>query len=75
MNNCVGIILTLEGRSKKGRERVKQYGDKWKIVEIIDKKGTDERPLLRVKSLPITLHSDDRWIKCGWDQDFEIVAF
>ena len=75
MPKFIGIVLTLEGRSKKGKERIKQYGDKWEIVDVLEKRGEYDRTLLRVKSLPVTPHSDDRWIRCGHDDDFEIVAF
>lgn len=60
--------VRLEGRTKKGRERIKQHGDVW----VVDARwsGTDRSLVRSVKT------EDWRWIwtgAIGEDPDFRIV--
>lgn len=67
------MFVILAGKTKKGKERVKQLGSKWRIVP---NRGSDNVQLLG--NVPgLLLETPDglyvRWIKAENDQDFDVV--
>lgn len=67
MNFKVGRILILRGKTLRGKNRIKEFGNKWEILTI----GPSGKTLL-IK--PIT-QSDAymRWIQITNDEHFEIA--
>jgi hypothetical protein len=63
------LLVKLKGISKKGRERVKQHGEWWKVI---DARGD---ALLLTNSLPLQAVKDGdwRWVKTVGDPHFEIT--
>ena len=59
-------IITLTGISKKGRERIKQHGDQWVVMEV-------RGPHMLVKSVNRFPDGDFRWVAVTGDLNFEIV--
>lgn len=64
MSRCV----KLEGRSKKGRERIKQFGEWW----TVDARMVGTVP--RLNYLLVRTPETWRWIFETGDRDFNIVA-
>lgn len=70
----VGQIITLRGRSLKGKNRIRELGTEWDILSICEedfafkKKGD-----LRIAPVLEDDH-DARWIHPTQDKDFEIVV-
>lgn len=64
-------VITLEGKSKKGKERVKQYGSEW----VIEKEESSKLLVQSVLTNPnMRIERDLRWIMKTDDPNFEIVS-
>ena len=62
-NFRVGQIITLMGKTKHGKNRIKEHGEKWEIRKININK-------LFLHSL---IDDDIRWIERDFDKDFDIL--
>jgi hypothetical protein len=66
----LGKGITLEGKTKKGRERVKRFGSEgWTVVQVEDKVQFDKNrgPWLRIENGdPVAM----RWVHATNDFDF-----
>lgn len=56
------LRVTLVGKSKKGKQRVKMHGDVWNVIENSNSPGS-----LLLKSLD---GNDLRWVSVSNDPDF-----
>jgi hypothetical protein len=70
----VGDIITLKGKSLKGKNRVREQGDQW-IVNKADRPLVNNSTLLLIR--PIVDKDNDhdprlRWVFPANDKDFEI---
>jgi len=67
------MILTLKGITQKGKNRIRECGDKWKVIEEQEKNVFNEYgPWLFIE--PITDKEKFRWIHKNNDKDFEIIS-
>ena len=63
-------IVTLTGKTKKGKQRVQQHGDKWEVVRRSESVGFPTKhpgPFLLLRALG---RSDLRWVSESSDPDF-----
>jgi len=80
MDIRVSDLLTLEGKSLKGKNRVREHGSKWVVVKLSDKVSVSQPIgdgpffLVRPVAWPDDNGSDDgaRWIASQNDPDFSI---
>ena len=63
--------LILKGKSKKGKQRIKQYGITWKVLEMGMPPCLDGEPGYKV--CVTGSENSLRWILIDQDKDFEIV--
>lgn len=71
-------ILILKGKTKKGKDRINQHGELWKVTMIKDADG-----VMRLESLNDTFKFNNEWRKdVRWvsrnivrgDENFELVG-
>ena len=66
-------MVILEARTKKGEQRLKRWGIRWKVKEI-----RDDKLLIYAdgdnSGTPTSLPKSIRWIDTKDDADFEIIA-
>ncbi len=58
-------IVVVKGLSKKGKQRIKEHGTKWRVVAF---NGRMNRACLESTQTQYV-----RWIDSGIDQDFEVI--
>lgn len=80
-----GSTITLRGKTRKGQNRINQFGSEWSILQVKDKVKFDSGPgpwllLLSVNSdkgspegQATKAANSTRWIHQNSDPDFEIV--
>lgn len=70
--SLIGKIITLKGKSGKGKNRVRELGDEWEIVEISDGVLFSDVPGPWYKVSPSSRSDDDkdRWIHSKNDEHF-----
>ena len=61
-------ILTLVGKTRKGKNRIRELGDQWMLACKKDKGG----PWLLI--CPLSNQEKCRWIHLSEDEDFEVQA-
>jgi hypothetical protein len=76
------LISTLKGKSKKGKDRIRQHGDVWEVCEELDKvlfPTNSSGPFLKLRSVMCECNTCKKWGQ-DWriiseknDSDFEIV--
>ena len=74
MNIELGMTLTLSGKTKKGKERVKQWGaEDWVVTRIEDSVlfSTEKGPWLFIDNGE---DKASRWIHAKHDKDFSIIS-
>jgi hypothetical protein len=71
-------IIRLKGKTKKGKDRINQHGELWKVTMIKDDKG-----VMRLESMNNTFkfngewRKDERWVSVNivrGDENFELVG-
>ncbi len=76
------LISKLKGKSKKGKDRIRQHGDVWEVCEELDKvlfPTNSSGPFLKLRSVMCECNTckkfgqDWRIISEKNDSDFEIV--
>ena len=76
------LISKLKGKSKKGKDRIRQHGDMWEVCEELDKvlfPTNSSGPFLKLRSVMCECNTckkfgqDWRIISENNDSDFEIV--
>jgi hypothetical protein len=76
------LISKLKGKSKKGKDRIRQHGDMWEVCEELDKvlfPTNSSGPFLKLRSVMCECNTckkfgqDWRIISEKNDSDFEIV--
>lgn len=67
------VIVTLEGKSRKAKNRIRDDGDKWMVLEIRETVGfsTEKGPWMLLAPLNGSLNNY-RWIHETNDADFAI---
>jgi hypothetical protein len=69
MENKMAVILTLAGKSQKGKNRIREHGSKWKVLPA------KVRPLPRNKYFIMSTQTGERrWIDKQHDKDFTIIS-
>lgn len=63
------LVLTLAGKTLKGKNRIREHGERWTLIRQEERNG--ER-LLFVQAVKQTKYPEFRWIKAENDPDFEI---
>lgn len=68
------MILRLKGKTQKGKNRVRELGNEWELVERRDSVlfSQEKGPWLLV--VPVSNPEKPRWIHENNDVDFEIEA-
>jgi hypothetical protein len=76
------LISTLKGKSKKGKDRIRQHGDVWEVCEELDKvlfPTNSSGPFLKLRSVMCECNTCKKWGQ-DWriiseknDSDFEVV--
>ena len=76
------LISKLKGKSKKGKDRIRQHGDMWEVCEELDKvlfPTNSSGPFLKLRSVMCECNTckkfgqDWRIISEKNDSDFEVV--
>ena len=76
------LISKLKGKSKKGKDRIRQHGDMWEVCEELDKvlfPTNSSGPFLKLRSVMCECNTckkfgqDWRIISENNDSDFEVV--
>lgn len=72
----IGDILTLRGKTLKGKNRIREHGDRWRVIKIAD--GTNSwipKGNIFLESLSVDPfgNPDCRWINPVGDQHFEVA--
>lgn len=69
----VGKEITLKPISKHGKDRINQYGNKWKVTAVSQTImfSSESGPWLRLESLCGT--EDIRWVRKNNDKNFEVI--
>jgi len=73
----INDIVTLQAKSKHGKDRVHQHGENWRVIGLGAWKG---KPAVCLESSAKTFRQgqemthDCRWVELKNDPDFEIVA-
>jgi hypothetical protein len=62
-------MIILSGKSKKGKSRIKQFGEEW---DIVGEHTSTEKWLLRSKNTDSQGSDDLRWVFMNDDPDFNI---
>jgi len=67
----INKTIKLKGISKHGKDRINQYGENWKIEQVVDKVAfsTEIGPWYGISS---EVKNDFRWIHSNNDKDFKI---
>jgi len=74
----LGKIVQLKGISQKGKNRVRDHGDRWTVLAETDKvlfAPSTSGPWLFLA--PLGLGQDDkasRWVRASGDTDFNVIA-
>ncbi len=68
-----GSTITLRGKTRKGQNRITQFGTEWSVLQVRDKVKFDNGPGPWLLLLPINSDKGTRWIHQNNDPDFEIV--
>lgn len=75
-----GKILRLKGKTKKGKSRINEHGELWKVTMIKPFEGTG---LMRLESMNKTFKFNGEWMKdVRWvsvniengDENFELIG-
>lgn len=69
-----GDILIIEGISQKGKNRVKELGKEWHILNITDKVLFSSEKTDWILVTPAVNSCKFRWMKKVGDSDFRIVC-
>jgi hypothetical protein len=69
----VGDIVTIRGKSQKGKTRVSQFGDTWKVVCFNDDIVARPNGGRCMCVVPATGVAWARWMAIENDKDFEVV--
>lgn len=66
--------VTLRGLTAKGKQRVKQWGERWVILKKKDKVSFSDLngDWLFVQAVGDTSDSSSRWVNLTSDKDFEV---
>jgi hypothetical protein len=74
----LGKHIQLKGLSQKGKNRVRDHGDRWTVLAETDRvlfAPTTQGPWLFIA--PVGLGQNDkasRWVRATGDQDFVVIA-
>ena len=68
----IGNIIKLKAISKHGKDRINQFGDLWKIEQIVDKVLFSNKigTWFGIRS---EIKNDFRWIHSDNDENFKII--
>jgi hypothetical protein len=71
-----GDILTLRGKTLKGKNRIREHGSQWRVIKIAD--GSNKwvpKGEIFLESVAVDPfdNPDNRWIDPLRDQHFEII--
>ena len=69
----LGDIITVKGKSNKGKIRVKLYGDKWEVVAINNQVPCLNGPGVQLESV-VDEEAYTRWMALNDDPDFIILS-
>lgn len=66
--------MTLRGVSLKGKNRIREFGSEWELVEVMAGNGSHLTDQVLVVATSDTRLNSLRWIKKTNDPDFEIIS-
>ena len=74
----LGKTVQLKGLSQKGKNRVREHGDRWTVLAETDQVlFAPSTPGIWLFVAPVGLGQDDkasRWVRADGDTDFTVVA-
>ena len=67
-----GTVLDLQGKSNKGKQRIKQYGSTWILLAVIDIKDSLIDKDWYIAPITSDELAAERWVRSTNDPDFEV---
>ncbi len=69
----IGTVITLKGKSRHGKNRIREKGAEWKVSDVREKVSFNTPAPGPFMLLVSQSSSDARWVSVRNDPNFEIV--